>query len=77
MFTRGIESSTYYITDTSQFTQLINFSGCGNTVNANHPLVKQMIIDSLVHWVQVGIEGGGKDGFVLDDCAQPSAQRAF
>ncbi len=42
----------YYMTDTSQYTQLINWSGCGNTVNANHPVVKQMIIDSLVHWVE-------------------------
>lgn len=48
---RGIESSTYYMTDTSQYTQLINFSGCGNTVNVNHPVVKQLVIDSLVHWV--------------------------
>lgn len=50
------------MTDTTQFTQLINFSGCGNTVNANHPLVKQMIIDSLVHWVQVGGGRGGGGG---------------
>jgi isoamylase len=38
------------MTDTAQYTQLVNWSGCGNTVNANHPVVKQMIIDSLVHW---------------------------
>ena len=30
---RGIENKTYYMTDTTQYTQLINWSGCGNTVN--------------------------------------------
>ncbi len=30
--------------------QFLNFSGCGNTVNANNDTVKKMIIDSLVHW---------------------------
>lgn len=48
---RGIDNRTYYMTDLSQPTQLINWSGCGNTVNANHPVVTQLIIDSLVHWV--------------------------
>jgi isoamylase len=50
------------MTDTSQYTQLINWSGCGNTVNANHPVVKQMILDSLVHWV----EEYHVDGFRFD-----------
>jgi isoamylase len=48
---RGIDSKTYYMTDLSQPTQLVNWSGCGNTVNANHPVVTKLIIDSLVHWV--------------------------
>ncbi len=30
--------------------QLRNYTGCGNTVNCNHPVVKQMILDSLRHW---------------------------
>lgn len=28
---RGIDSLTYYMVDTHQFVQLLNFSGCGNT----------------------------------------------
>ncbi|GAX83904.1 hypothetical protein CEUSTIGMA_g11328.t1 [Chlamydomonas eustigma] len=48
---RGIDNKTYYMTDTSQHTQLINWSGCGNTINANNPVVTQLIVDSLVHWV--------------------------
>eukprot|EP00798_Chlamydomonas_sp_ICE-L_P009159 gene9159-16286_t len=48
---RGIESKTYYMTDIGASTQLINYSGCGNTINANNPVVMKLIIDSLVHWV--------------------------
>ena len=28
-----------------------NFSGCGNTVNCNHPVVQQMIVECLRYWV--------------------------
>lgn len=59
---RGIDNQTYYMVDPSQYVQLINLSGCGNTVNANHPVVKQLIIDSLVHWV----EEYHVDGFRFD-----------
>jgi len=44
---RGIDNPTYYMTDTSQYVQLLNFSGCGNTTNANNPIMKKLIIDSL------------------------------
>ena len=36
---RGIENKTYYMTDTAQYTQLINWSGCGNTVNGELSVV--------------------------------------
>ncbi|GFR40449.1 hypothetical protein Agub_g977 [Astrephomene gubernaculifera] len=49
---RGIDNSVYYMTDPTQFVQLVNWSGCGNTVNANHPVVCQLVLDSLVHWVR-------------------------
>ncbi|KAL6757880.1 isoamylase, starch debranching enzyme [Haematococcus lacustris] len=48
---RGIENKTYYMTDVTKPVQIMNFSGCGNTVSANHPVVMKMIIDSLVNWV--------------------------
>jgi pullulanase/glycogen debranching enzyme len=48
---RGIDASTYYMLDTSASEQMKNYSGCGNTVNCNNPIVAQMIVDSLVHWV--------------------------
>jgi hypothetical protein len=59
---RGIDNMTYYMVDPAQYIQLINFSGCGNTVNANHPVVKELIIKSLVHWV----EEYHVDGFRFD-----------
>ncbi|MDF3127821.1 glycogen debranching protein GlgX [Kiritimatiellaeota bacterium B1221] len=40
----------YYQIDT-QTQEHKNYSGCGNTVNCNHPVVMQLILDSLRHWV--------------------------
>src|SRR5262249_29990687 len=39
-----------------------NFSGTGNTLNANHPIVRRMIVDSLRYWV----ETMHVDGFRFD-----------
>ncbi|KAK1432221.1 hypothetical protein QVD17_09115 [Tagetes erecta] len=46
---RGIDNKTYYMVDGDG--QLLNFSGCGNTLNCNHPVVMELILDSLRHWV--------------------------
>jgi isoamylase len=46
---KGIANSTYYILDESG--DYFNFSGCGNTLNCNHPVVAQMILDALRYWV--------------------------
>lgn len=59
---RGIDPETYYMIDQAQSTPLLNLSGCGNTVSGNHPVVKQLIIDSLVRWV----EEYHVDGFRFD-----------
>jgi len=40
---------TYYIKN--EDTTFANHSGCGNTLNTNHPIVQKLIIDSLHHWV--------------------------
>jgi glycogen operon protein len=47
---RGIDNKTYYILDERGRYQ--NFSGTGNTLNTNHPVVRTMILDSLRYWVQ-------------------------
>ncbi|CAL8468466.1 g8006 [Coccomyxa elongata] len=59
---RGIDNKVYYMVDTDQYVQLLNYSGCGNTVSGNHPVTKQLIIDSLRQWV----EEYHVDGFRFD-----------
>jgi glycogen operon protein len=48
---RGFENSAYYLLekDRSRFT---DFTGCGNTVNANHSVTRRLILDSLRYWVR-------------------------
>jgi len=48
---RGIDNSIYYMLDPKNKRYYLNYSGCGNTLNCNHPVVKQMILDSLRYWV--------------------------
>ena len=46
---KGIDNRVYYMLD--QDGGYLNFSGCGNTLNCNHPVVKRLILDSLRYWV--------------------------
>ena len=46
---RGIDNAVYYLLDDKG--RYRNFSGCGNTMNCNHPLVRSLIMDCLRHWV--------------------------
>ena len=48
---RGIDNPTYYILEEGG-SRYANYTGCGNTVNANHPIVRRMIVDSLRYWVK-------------------------
>nr|XP_016435743.1 PREDICTED: isoamylase 3, chloroplastic-like [Nicotiana tabacum] len=48
---RGIDNKVYYMVDLNNNGQLLNFSGCGNTFNCNHPVVMELILESLRHWV--------------------------
>lgn len=48
---RGFENSIYYLLEENQLQYYKNFSGCGNTVNCNHPVVRTFIIDCLRYWV--------------------------
>ncbi len=47
---RGIDNTIYYLLDPWTKAYL-NFSGCGNTCNCNHPIVRSLIMDSLRWWV--------------------------
>lgn len=47
---KGLENKTYYMLANGG-THYMNYSGCGNTVNGNHPVVREMIFHCLRHWV--------------------------
>lgn len=58
---RGLDNSIYYILEQDR-TYYANYSGTGNTLKANHPVVRRMIVDSLRYWV----EEMHVDGFRFD-----------
>jgi glycogen operon protein len=73
---RGLDNAIYYMLDREG--RYYNFSGCGNTLNCNHPLVRDLIIDSLADLVAelhidgfrfdlASILGRGPNGKVLED----------
>jgi len=47
---KGLENRVYYMLGDGGSTYR-NYSGCGNTVNGNHPIVREMIFLCLRHWV--------------------------
>jgi glycogen operon protein len=54
---RGLSNETYYILgeDKSSYT---DYTGSGNTLNANQPIVRRLILDSLCYWVsQMHVDG--------------------
>jgi glycogen operon protein len=72
---RGLDNAIYYMLDPLTGTYA-NYSGCGNTVNCNHPVVRSLIQDCLHYWVTemhvdgfrfdlASILGRGSDGSVL------------
>jgi glycogen operon protein len=48
---RGFDNTTYYILEQDR-SRYANYSGTGNTLKANHPIVRRMILDSLRYWVK-------------------------
>ncbi|OQX10689.1 MAG: glycogen debranching enzyme GlgX [Desulfobulbaceae bacterium A2] len=47
---RGLDNGIYYLLDPAT-REYLNFSGCGNTCNCNHPIVRSLILDALRWWV--------------------------
>ena len=47
---RGIDNSTYYLLNPSDYSEFINDSGCGNDLRTAHPAVRQLVTDSLRYW---------------------------
>jgi isoamylase len=72
---RGFDNPTYYMID-RRTGKYLNYSGCGNTLNCNHPVVRDLVIEALRYWVTemhvdgfrfdlASILGRGQDGSVL------------
>ncbi len=59
---RGIDNSTYYHLEPGDASRYLNWTGCGNCVNLNHPVVLRTVMDSLRAWVT----DYGVDGFRFD-----------
>jgi len=59
---RGIDNLAYYSTEPGSPGTYINDTGCGNTLNADHPQVQRLVLDSLQYWH----EEMGVDGFRFD-----------
>ena len=54
---RSLAESVYYLRDPATGRPL-DVTGCGNTVNTNHPVVRRMISDSLRFWAEeIGVDG--------------------
>jgi isoamylase len=74
----GLDNSAYYYLNPDDRRFYYDYSGCGNTLMANHPIVTKLIVDCLEFWVdQMHVDGfrfdeaavltRGVDGAVLDE----------
>ena len=53
---KGIDNNVYYMLTPDE--HYYNFSGCGNVMNCNHPVVRNFIIDCLRHWaIEYRVDG--------------------
>ena len=73
---RGVENAAYYILEPDR-ARYCNYTGTGNTLNANHPVVRRLIVDSLRYWVaEMHVDGFRFDlASILarDECGRPLA----
>jgi len=60
---KGIDNADYYFTVPGARQYYMDYSGCGNTLNCNHPIVGKMIVDALTYWVTEA----HVDGFRFDE----------
>jgi isoamylase len=59
---KGIDNASYYRLKPTDPRFYLNYSGCGNTIDLQHPRVLQLVMDSLRYWVEIM----GVDGFRFD-----------
>ncbi|MCR8842261.1 glycogen debranching protein GlgX [Paenibacillus sp. SC116] len=48
---KGFDNLTYYYLSSQNKYYYMDYTGCGNTFNVNHPVVEKLILDSLEFWV--------------------------
>jgi isoamylase len=49
---KGFGNETFYLLDQVDKSIYLDFTGCGNTLNANHPFVARFVIDCLEYWAR-------------------------
>ena len=55
---RGFDNLAYYRTHAEDRFAFVDDTGCGNTLNADHPRLKQLVVDSLLYWhKEMGVDG--------------------
>ncbi len=55
---RGLDNASWYLLAGEDPQRYLDWSGCGNTVNAGHPRVAQFVLDSLRWWMrEMGVDG--------------------
>ena len=54
---KGIDNSTYYLMTGDPQQPYADYSGTGNTMNCANRAVRKMILDSMRHWVRLGVDG--------------------
>jgi len=55
---RGIDNHTYYRLMPHDLSEYVNDTGCGNTINTDHPQVRRLVLDSLRYWrSEMGVDG--------------------
>lgn len=68
----GIDPNTYYIRDCEG--SYGNYTGCGNTLNCNHPKVTNLILDSLRYWVEEMRVDGFRFDLATIFCRSPNGE---
>ncbi len=63
---RGFANSTFYLLSQQDRQYYLNYSGCGNTINGNHPITEKLIVDTLNFWVtEMHVDGFRFDEAVI------------
>jgi isoamylase len=70
---KGLVNELFYLLDPEDLARYLDFTGCGNTVSCNHPVVAQWLVECLTFWVNemhvdgfrfdlAGVLSRGEDG---------------